>query len=239
MARGVGTKRKIASTGEGELRQKGRPRRQAGASPDGNSRDRLLSAAIELFATYGYEPVSTGQVAAAAGLTQSMVHYHFQSKSKLWKAAIEKMMRERGAMFPVLRMDLRDLDALSRLKVLIRRFILTSAAHPELARIALHEGMARTPRLRWLVQKYIGVAHKIFDQTVEEAIALGLLRDLPVHQITTIILTTCSLPFTIAAWTKEIYHIESNDPAQVDAFSNSVMETLFFGLQSEKPRQQS
>src|SRR3546814_151356 len=112
-------------------------------------RTRLLDVAIQLFARYGYDPVSTGTVAKATGLTQSMVHYHFGSKEKLWKEAIRKLMRDRGATFPIGKMDLQDLEPIARLKVIVRTYVLASAADPNLARIMMHEGMVKGPRLRW------------------------------------------------------------------------------------------
>src|ERR1041384_7627861 len=69
--------------------------------------ERLLEAAVALFAQHGFDAVSTGAVAAAAGLTQSMVHYHFGTKEKLWKAAVEHIMQVRGSMFSLNLEDLR------------------------------------------------------------------------------------------------------------------------------------
>ena len=208
----------------------GRPRRAA-IDGDVSSRDNLLKAAIELFARHGYEGVSTGQVAKAAGLTQSMVHYHFRSKSKLWKAAIDRMMRERGNLMPNAPSDLRDLDPLSRLKVLIRRFIAISAAQPELARIAVQEGTSRSPRLRWLVAKYVGATFRSFDEAIIEARDLGLIRDLPHHEITNIILIAASIPFTLSAWTEEIYRVRVDDPREVSLHGDTLMKIVFEGLE--------
>src|SRR4029453_3419091 len=101
--------------------------------------DRLLQSAVALFAQHGFDAVSTGAVATAAGLTQSMVHYHFGTKEKLWKAAVEYLMHVRGNMFSLNMEDLRDVDDLSRLKVMLRRFISANASDPDLTRILIHE----------------------------------------------------------------------------------------------------
>src|SRR5262245_4563147 len=52
-------------------------------------RDRILSAALECFAAFGFEGTSTRAVAAKAGLTHSLVIYHFQSKDQLWLNTVE------------------------------------------------------------------------------------------------------------------------------------------------------
>src|SRR4029078_8925159 len=93
--------------------------------------ERLREASISLFAEHGFDAVSTGAVATAAGLTQSMVHYHFGTKDKLWRAAVEHIMTLPGSMFSLNLEDLRDVDPLTRLKVMVRRFVSTNAADPD------------------------------------------------------------------------------------------------------------
>ena len=211
-------------------RKKGRPRKEE-SSGDDSSRDRLLAAAIKLFAERGFEGVSTGQVAIAAGLTQSMVHYHFHSKSRLWKAAIEKIMLSRGDLVASTPTDLRDLDPLSRLKVLIRRFIMINAAYPDLARIAVQEGMIRSPRLRWLVSKYVGTTYRRFDAVIGEAMEKGRIRKLPIYEVTNTILISAAIPFTLQAWMIEIYKVRMTNPADIQVYGDVLMSILFEGLQ--------
>ena len=75
-------------------------------------------------------------------MAQSMVHYHFKSKEQIWKAAIEQLMRDLANVFPSPRTRLKDLDPVSRLKVLVRRFLKMSARDISLSRIMIHEGTA-------------------------------------------------------------------------------------------------
>lgn len=55
------------------------------------SRERILDAAMEIFARYGYRRASMDQVADAAGLTRQAVYHHFQSKEALFRAAVEAL----------------------------------------------------------------------------------------------------------------------------------------------------
>lgn len=211
---------------------RGRPAARAKVHAlDQSSRERLLEAAISLFTFHGFDAVSTGMVAQAAGLTQSMVHYHFRSKAKLWKAAMDRMMHDRGSVFPAELIDLRDLDPLSRLKVLARRFLMASAQHPEIARIGVHEGMVRTARLRWFVRRYAGTTYQMFDQAIEEAMDQGLIKRHPVHQVTTIIMMGCAMPFTVPVWIKQVYGVSVTDPDEVEAYSDTLISVLFNGLE--------
>ena len=63
------------STAAPRRRRQGRPP-LGDAGPDA-TRNALLDAATKLFARLGYEPVTTGAIAAEAGVTHSIAHYHF------------------------------------------------------------------------------------------------------------------------------------------------------------------
>lgn len=47
------------------------------------SKDHLLRAAIESFATHGYQGTSIDRIARAAGVTKGAVYYHFRDKEEL------------------------------------------------------------------------------------------------------------------------------------------------------------
>jgi TetR/AcrR family transcriptional regulator len=73
-------------------------------------------------------PSAPGNIARTAGLSQSMVHYHFGNKASLWEAAVQHLMHRRGIQFQVSDSDLKDLDPMRRLKLMIRRLISSNAA---------------------------------------------------------------------------------------------------------------
>ena len=82
--------------------------------------------------------MTTSLIAENAGMAQSMVRYHFKSKEQIWKAAIEQLMQDLSERFPLAKDELKDLDPVSRLKVLVRRFLKTSARDISLSRIMIH-----------------------------------------------------------------------------------------------------
>ena len=197
--------------------------------------ERLLEAAVSLFAQHGFDAVSTGAVAAAAGLTQSMVHYHFGTKEKLWKAAVEHLMHVRGNMFSLNMEDLRDVDALARLKIMLRRFISANAADPNLTSILIHEGMKDSPRLKWLAKRYMIRGYETFNAAIESAIDSGSVRRLPVRDVTNIIVGACALTFTLRRLLKEVYGDELTSTEAISSFSDTLLDVLFKGLEA-KPR---
>jgi AcrR family transcriptional regulator len=63
-------------------------------------RDRILDAAMQLFATRGYANTSTQDVLAAAGVTSGALHHHFPTKKRLGLAVIsERVDREVEALW--------------------------------------------------------------------------------------------------------------------------------------------
>lgn len=210
-------------------RSPGRPRHNPDKTSE-NTRDILLDAAIELFAHYGYEPVTTGAVAKAAGLTQSMVHYHFGSKSKLWKAAVSRMMRRRGDIFRPAGDELIGLDPIEKLKWLTRRLIEANADDPSFMRIAIHEGMGQSPRLKWLVRNYVTVGFAVFDDAVRDAIKAGAIANMPVHDVTNAVTSAASLTFGLGAMIQELYGLEMSEAKHTESFSDTVIKILFDGL---------
>jgi len=214
---------------------KSAPRRAASAAapmPDMPA-ERLLDAAVALFAQHGFDAVSTGAVAAAAGLTQSMVHYHFGTKEKLWKAAVEHLMHVRGNMFSLNMEDLRDVDDLSRLKVMLRRFISANAADPDLTRILIHEGMNDSPRLKWLAKRFMVRGYATFNAAIQSAIDSGVVRKLPVRDVTNIIVGACVLTFTLSRLLNEVYGEMPTSPEAVSSLSDTLLEVLFKGLEAK------
>ena len=75
-------KRKI-----GETRPKGRDAQR--------SKKAILGAAEELFADHGFDGVSVGQIAAAAGLSRGAPNYFFGSKAQLYRSVLEQVFRDR------------------------------------------------------------------------------------------------------------------------------------------------
>lgn len=210
-------------------RPKNSPRQRADRDPI-SPREKLLMAATDLFARHGYDMVSTGAVAEAAGMTQSMVNYHFKTKLNLWRSAIDRLMHERAAHFWIDDRDLQDLTPLPRLKVLTRRFMLASAHDAFAARIAVHEAMQRSPRLEWLMQRYVGQTYRAFDSVIEEAIALGQIKALPVADVTTLILTAGSMPFVADAWTEVLYGFSQTSESHTESYIDTVIDIIFSGL---------
>ncbi len=56
-----------------------------------NARPRILAAALECFCEFGYEKSSMKRIAARAGVSQPLLHHHFDTKERLIQSAIGQM----------------------------------------------------------------------------------------------------------------------------------------------------
>ena len=63
------------------------------------TRSALMAAGRELFATHGYEAVSSEQIVAAAGVTRGALYHHFDGKRGLFAAVFEQVEAELAGRF--------------------------------------------------------------------------------------------------------------------------------------------
>jgi TetR/AcrR family transcriptional regulator len=137
-----------------------RSRRQKATVPEQDGRARILSAAIRAFSEVGYAGTTTAGIARVAGVTQPLIHHHFGSKDGLWRAAMD-------AVFSKVPRIVSTVDGSSPRETLmdiLERFVRFVAAHPEVTRIIAREGAAPSPRLDYLLKRYL---HEPFREVVD------------------------------------------------------------------------
>jgi AcrR family transcriptional regulator len=86
-----------------------------------DTRDRLLTAAIELFGTRGYDSTSLRDIASEVGIKAPAIYNHFDSKEQLLGEAVVWMIGD--FMANVVEPDEPTLDAAQRIRGLMRRHI--------------------------------------------------------------------------------------------------------------------
>src|SRR5689334_17428756 len=147
------------------------------------TRDRIVSAALDLFSELSFDGATTREIAARAGVTQGLLNYHFSSKDELWRAAVDSLFAELDEVLQVRAAGLRGVDALTTAKLLIREFITFSARHPQLHRIITQESKNDGPRMDWMVERHVRPHYQQVTALFEELIAAGHLPDVPVAHL--------------------------------------------------------
>jgi AcrR family transcriptional regulator len=118
-------------------------------------RERIVSAAIAVFAEKGFDAASTRNIAERAGTDQGLLTYHFPSKDKLWRAAADRLFGEQAARFEPLITSLEFDNPRERARAAVREYVRFSAAHPEIFRFMVDEGNQSNARMRWLVDTHL------------------------------------------------------------------------------------
>jgi len=162
-----------------------RPPEDASADRTVETRGRILDAALKEFSAKGLAGARTEQIAAAAGVNKALLYYYFESKEKLYAAALEMVsarIRDRSmAVFlhessPGERILRAALDHFDR--ILTQREF-QSLMQQEMMR--LHKG--EEGMLPILVKRIFEPLHAMFTSMVREGIASGELIEVDWQQM--------------------------------------------------------
>jgi len=147
------------------------------------TRDRLLKAAVEIFATEGIAGATTREIARLAGVNEITLFRHFQSKEQLLKAVVHyitalqaEALDNQDEWTQDLRLDLLHYgqiysDHLEQYEALVRMFIGEAKRHPEEALRVTQEALMP---LREKLTAYLknGVKKRIVRSDLDLAIAI-------------------------------------------------------------------
>ena len=196
------------------------------APPAKDGRERILAVAIRSFSEQGYEGTTTAGIAREVGVTQPLVHHHFGSKEALWRAAMDELFGGVGgvAAGAGATPEARFLDG-------VERFVRFVAAHPEVTRVIAREGAAPSPRLTYLVDRYLRPAFG----TVVEAIRAGqqsgaFTREFRPELVLMLMLGAGSHPFDVTAMFRESLGVDTTSPRTRDEVVLLLREVLTRGV---------
>jgi AcrR family transcriptional regulator len=114
--------------------------------PSGEVRERILSAAVDLFAAHGYDATSVSEVVARAGVTKGALYHYFSAKDDLLFEIYHTLLTDQLASLD--RIVAMGLDPASALREIIRSLVETTAAEAKAVTVFSREG-ARLGEERW------------------------------------------------------------------------------------------
>lgn len=156
-------------------RRPGRPQKDAGIDTVGA----ILDAALDEFATFGFEGARISEIARKAGVANPLIHYHFETKERLFHEVVDRVFAEMREQLSADARDLRDLAPLDFAKVFLRRYVRFVARRPALARLVLVEAYKNDERARWLLDTHLDPMRDYVLRAIERAQEMGLLRPIP------------------------------------------------------------
>ncbi|MBR6705670.1 MAG: TetR/AcrR family transcriptional regulator [Clostridia bacterium] len=64
-----------------------------------DTKERILTAALEMFSQKGYEGTNIRELSASLGLVKSGIYKHYQSKEEIWNTLLDRMVAYYGERF--------------------------------------------------------------------------------------------------------------------------------------------
>lgn len=202
------------------------PSRATRPSAD-ETRERILAAALDLFADRSFEGATTREIAARAGVTQPLLNYHFSSKDELWRAGVDALFEKLNDALTAREEGLRGVDELTTARLVVREFILFSARHPHLHRIAMQEGKSDSPRMDWLVERHI---RPLYDDTTARFARLverGKMPPIAPAHLYYILIGAGPTIFVLAPECQRLAGVNPLDDDVIEVHADAVVALLF------------
>ena len=191
------------------------------------TRDRILAAALDLFADRSFEGATTREIAQQAGVSQPSLNYHFRSKDELWRAAVDGLFAQLGATLGARVDGLRGVDEVTTAELLIRDFIAFSAAHPQLHRIITQESKGEGERIDWLVDTHVRPLYDMTTSLFTRLAAQGAVPDIPAPFLYYILTGAGPTIFVLAPECRRLAGFDPLRPEAVATHADAVVDLLF------------
>ena len=190
----------------------------------GEARGRLLEAAIQSFASHGFDAVGPRHIAEAAGVNHSLVTYHFGSMDELWKEAVASLFEKFRGRLTQRFEGLGGLNAEMRLTIAIEDMIAFARDNPMLHQIMTQEGRRMTPRLKWLIDRQLKPMFQMAAEMIREGQAQGSVRAFDPALLYYALIALSATPFSLRA---EFKAVTGLDPATEET-SRDIAEMIRF-----------
>ena len=190
-------------------------------------RQRVLEAALECFGAFGYDGTSTRAVAHRAGVTHTLILYHFGSKEHLWTAALENAL---SPYFQDVAVNLENQDGRGAgdvLRIFIEQFVRLSARSPQIHRIMTMEGNQDTPRLRWLIDNHLRTHFNRVRDIIRQGQADGTVRDCDASRLYYYIIGGGGTLYTLSMEYREMTGRDVFSEAEILRNTAFLYETVF------------
>lgn len=157
------------------VRGRGRPARADTVM----AREAILHQAFLAFARQGYDGVSQRQLATECGVSDSLLHHHFDSKQGLWQEAADSEFAPLVARLQdQLEMLASQGDAANTLRQNLPLALKLMMTNPAVLQFLFREGEADSERSEYLRATYVRPYLARLDELFTQGVAAGQLRPL-------------------------------------------------------------
>jgi len=136
-------------------------------------RNKLISIATRLFAEHGLNGVSIRELSNAAGVSISMISYHFGGKEGLYSSVLQEQF---SSFEQIEEINNADVEALTKIEAYIRWIIVRHRNNPYLLRFYTSELTNPTQFFPLIVQPAIKKVIQILVRIIEDGISKNRFR---------------------------------------------------------------
>jgi AcrR family transcriptional regulator len=174
----------------------------------------------------GFDGARTREIAERAAANLGLIKYYFDGKEQLWKAAVAHAFAELQADFAAGPLSSSDVDTLAWLDRTLRQFVHYLARHPEFMRLMNDEAKRDSPRMRWLVDRFVRPMSQVVSVHLERAQAEGLVPPISPVSLRYIVLGAAGLIFSQAPECRYISGVDPTDPEFAERHADALIQLL-------------
>lgn len=189
------------------------------------SRANILNAARRAFAEKGFETANMRDIAADAGVTHTLIRYHFGSKEELWKVVVTNMFDRLSQEMREGMKAARGASPQENLRHFLRTYIRYCARNPEHVRIMIMESVQGGDRIEWMIG-YIRKSHKSQTPFLRHLMKEGDLPEVWLASLFYSISAICQMPFVLAQSIKGVYGVDILSEESIEAHTDTVLALL-------------
>lgn len=197
-------------------------------SNDDTTRGKILATALQVFAERGFDGARTRDIADLAGANLGLITYYFQNKETLWREAVAYAFADLQSEIAEATAEHAESDERTQLEHLARTFVRFVARKPEFMRLMNDEGKRDSPRMRWLVDRFVTPLHEGLGTLFERGQARGVLPHVPRASLHYVLLGAAGLVFSQAPECRRVLGVDPTDPAFAESHADTLIR-LFLG----------
>lgn len=190
------------------------------------TRAKILQAALEEFAARGFGAATVRDIAGRANISHGMVRHHYETKEKLWFAAVDFLFARLNAEVGLkpeehTRLEKGDLNIL---RIWLRKYVRYCAQHPEHARMMMQESVAPSDRLDKALRKHVRGSHMAIVSFVERLQKRNILSFKgPAESLIYIVSGACQNLFALAPEARCTLNYDALSETAIEAHADAIV----------------
>jgi TetR/AcrR family transcriptional regulator len=191
------------------------------------TRAKLLEAAIECFATQGYDATGTRQIEEKAGVKRGLIAWHFQTKEALWKAAAADLFSSAAEDLASVRQQFPDVAHAGQMQEMVRVYVRFLAKYPQIHRLISIEGSHESWRLTWLVENISAPWYADMERLFKDASKAGVIPGMDFIHFFYILTGSAALIFAMAPEARFLSGKNVMQAEFVEAHADALIALIF------------